>query len=106
MSYRRRTRMISFRVSEDEFQQLKSKSESLGTGSVSDYARLSLCGETAEHSDHLAVRIHEDLQSLRTNVEQLATLVESTHYAVMGAGSVRQQGGGLTRYVDEDNSVH
>ena len=41
---RRRTRKISFRVSEREFEQLKNKSEAEGARSISDFARLALCG--------------------------------------------------------------
>ena len=98
--------MISFRVSEDEFQQLKSQSESRGAGSVSDYARLSLCGEISGPPDPLASRILEldgDLRHLRVHVERLTAVVESNHSNVAQAGTIQQQGGG-TIHVHENIS--
>jgi len=92
MSFRRRTRMVSFRVSEDEFEQLKTISESEGTGSVSDYARLSLCSGNHGAPASVAAEIHKldnELQSLRTHLERLTALVESTHNAVIGAANSR-----------------
>lgn len=88
MSYRRRTRMISFRVSEHEFEQLRTISESEGAGSVSDYARLSLCrGHQAspESIDATIRKLDSEILNLRAHLERLTTLVESTHHAVVGA---------------------
>lgn len=42
MSFRRMSRMVSFRVSEDEFEWLRAKSEAQGARSISDYARVVL----------------------------------------------------------------
>src|SRR5438128_2631770 len=106
MSFRRRTRMISFRISETEFERLKSKSELRGAGSVSDYARLSLCGELSDDSDHLASRVHQldgDLRSMRVRVERLTAVVENTRSDVVQTGAIQQLGGGIT-HVDENNS--
>ena len=97
--------MISFRVSENEFQQLKSQSELRGAGSVSDYARLSLCGEQSGPPDPLASRIHEldgDLRHLRVHVERLTAAIESTHSNVAQAGTIQQQGGGTTHVHGND----
>jgi hypothetical protein len=74
--------MISFRVSEHEFEQLRIISESAGAGSLSDYARLSLCGKEIGQPLHLAQKIHQldgDLQRLCQHVERLTTLMENTH---------------------------
>lgn len=98
MSYRRRTRMISFRVSEHEFEQLRTISESEGAGSVSDYARLSLCRGSTASPDNIAATIHKldsELQSLRSHLERLTALVESTHYAVVGAATNGHQKAGF-----------
>lgn len=80
MGFRRRTRMISFRVSENEFEQLRNESESHGVGSVSDYARLNLCrGQHIEPTDPLEARLHQldgKVQTLSTRVERLVSLVE------------------------------
>ena len=89
MAFRRRTRMISFRVSENEFEKLKTESESVGVGSVSDYARLNLCG--AEHTvppGQLEARIHQldgKVQDLSSHLNRLVSLVERTHDAVVNS---------------------
>ena len=44
MPLRRRTHKVTFRVSEHELEALKLKSEAEGARSVSDFARLALCG--------------------------------------------------------------
>jgi len=98
--------MISFRVSESEFERLKSKSESQGAGSVSDYARLSLCGELSSVPDHLISRIHQldgNLQDIRLHLERLTAAVENTGSKVVQSGAIRQQDEDLLN-VDEDAS--
>ena len=80
MSFRRMTRMISFRVSEDEFEQLRSKSEANGARSISDYARLALCGATNGVDGHLESDIHElsdGIQQLNHHIRRLAELMEN-----------------------------
>ena len=47
MAFRRMNRMISFRVSDDEFERLRAKSEAEGARSVSDYARVALAREAS-----------------------------------------------------------
>ena len=83
--------MISFRVSENEFEQLRNQSQSHGVGSVSDYARLNLCrGQHAESPDPLEARIHQldgKVQTLSTRVERLVSLVERTHDAVVNSAT-------------------
>ena len=70
MAYRRMTRMISFRVSEDEFERLRSKSQAEGARSVSDYARLALSrdttgeGEWRDHLQRLSSEVHRLTQLL------------------------------------------
>jgi len=87
MAFRRRTRMISFRVSENEFEKLKTESESVGVGSVSDYARLNLCrGANPGPPGELEARIHQldgKVQNLSSHLERLVSLVERTHDAVV-----------------------
>lgn len=103
MSYRRRTRMISFRVSENEFEQLRTMSESLGAGSVSDYARLSLCRAQQPPSDGIDSTIRkldDELLQVRTHLERLTTLVERTHHAVMAGNGHRKNDVELPRKID------
>ena len=44
MNAYRKTKMISVRISEHEFERLKTASETQGARSVSDFARVVLCG--------------------------------------------------------------
>ena len=86
MSHWRRTRMISFRVSEREFELLRSKSEAEGARSVSEFARLALCGQTtaaaAASSAPAAIdppeirRLRDELQELNAYVRRVAESME------------------------------
>jgi hypothetical protein len=81
------TRMISFRVSEDEFEQLRSKSEANGARSISDYARLALCGATNGTDGHLESDIHElsdGIQQLNHHIRRLAELMENPDRSAKG----------------------
>ena len=59
-------RMISFRVSDDEFERLRAKSQAEGARSVSDYARVALARESSadrEWQQHLE-RLSQDVARL------------------------------------------
>lgn len=80
MSFRRMTRMVSFRVSEDEFEQLRTKSEAQGARSVSDYARVSLCGGTANgdgQHEHKIQELSQGIEKLSLDIRRLFELIES-----------------------------
>src|SRR5262245_17555100 len=80
MSFRRMTRMISFRVSEDEFELLRSKSEAVGARSVSDYARVALCGFSGGAEGHIGtdlLHLTDGIQKLRGEIRRLSDLLES-----------------------------
>ena len=79
MGYKRRTKMISFRLSEREFEQLRLISEAQGARSVSDYARLTLCQEAPEvqvKADTEVQRLSGTLYQLSQNVRRLVELLE------------------------------
>ena len=77
-SGRCRTRMISFRVSEREFDALKSRSESEGARSISDYARLVLCGaENGERVAPVIGQLSEEIHQLSTEVRRVTALLEA-----------------------------
>src|SRR5439155_25536519 len=76
MSFRRMTRMISFRVSNDEFELLRSKSESQGARSVSDYARLALCGSPSATDDQIVYQLSYEIQQLRLEIKRLTGILE------------------------------
>ena len=77
---RRRPRMISFRVSEREFEELRMKSEAEGARTISEFARLALCGAGNQLSDPVD-RIHQlsdDLRQLSAHVRHVTELLEAT----------------------------
>jgi hypothetical protein len=79
LNHWRRTRTISFRVAEHEFELLKTKALTEGARSISDFARLALCGgrmrlpaAPGEDLDHL----RDELQKLSAHVQRLAETLE------------------------------
>ena len=75
---RRRTRMISFRVSEQEFELLKTKSESEGARNISEYARLTLCKNHRAPYDRVEPAVHQlsdEIQQLRAHLLQMTELL-------------------------------
>jgi hypothetical protein len=78
---RRRTRMISFRVSEPEFELLKVKSEADGARSISDFVRLVLCGSATGPTDRVDKGINQlsgDIQQLSVEVRRATELLETS----------------------------
>ena len=86
MVLRRRTHKVTFRVSEHELEALKHKTEAEGARSVSDFARLALCGSTNGHGstsgsrapgdsgiDHLS----SEIQQLSAHVRRVTEILES-----------------------------
>ena len=77
MASRRMTHMISFRVSQHEFELLRAKSQAEGARSISDYARLTLARDPKETRQVL-----DDLQQLRSDVHRLTELLSDRGVAV------------------------
>jgi hypothetical protein len=71
MPFKRMNRMISFRVSDDEFERLRAKSLAEGSRSVSDYARVALARESGGEREWL-----EHLQRLSADVQRIAALLD------------------------------
>lgn len=97
MSFRRMTRMISFRVSEDEFEQLRHKSEAQGARSVSDYARVALCGSSNAldgHAERDIQDLSDGLERLSVDVRRLADLIEGPPRTLNGPRSIATQPNG------------
>jgi hypothetical protein len=79
--------MISFRVSETEFELLKTRSEAEGARSVSEFARVALCTQAngqlalaaapsaAADAAEIA-RLRDELQELNGQVRRVADLLE------------------------------
>jgi hypothetical protein len=97
MSFRRMRRTISFRVSEDEFQQLRNKSEVTGARSVSDYARLSLCGPSAQSNDEHDMKIQElseGIKRLSADIRLLFEMIEAPQRNRSGQNAMVASNGG------------
>jgi hypothetical protein len=78
---RRRTRTISFRVSEREFELLRVKSEAEGARSISDLARLVLCGSATGSNDRLDNSLGEltgEIRQLSVDVRRATELIEAS----------------------------
>jgi hypothetical protein len=81
---RRRTRTISFRVSEREFELLRVKSEAEGARSISDLARLVLCGPATGSNDRLDRTLGEltgEIRQLTVDVRRATELLETSRPA-------------------------
>jgi hypothetical protein len=94
--FKNRTRMVSFRLSEEEYERLKDLSLMECARSVSDFARAALCrlpngdgeapGEAAPRMDKLEVAVRQ----LRLEMHQLRLLVE------MARGQLEPESGTTT----------
>jgi hypothetical protein len=80
MSFERLTRMISFRVSEDEFEVLRVKSEACGARSISDYARFALreAPGTTDARDADFDQLSLEVKRLSMDIRRLTDLLEGT----------------------------
>jgi hypothetical protein len=76
--------MISFRVSEREFELLKTKSAAEGARSISDFARLALCGPAGGSSERERgmLELAGEVQQLRADVRRVAELLEAARATV------------------------
>jgi hypothetical protein len=82
--YDARTRMVSFRVSEDEYERLKDMSLQQCARSVSEFARFILCkqpaaaGASGEGNSPRMDKLEGALRQLRLDMNQLRQIVETT----------------------------
>ncbi|MEO7270384.1 MAG: hypothetical protein ABIX28_01165 [Vicinamibacterales bacterium] len=70
-----RTKMISFRVSDREFEMLRQRSEADGARNISEYARTALC-EGPRPSDSDIRRLSSEIQQLGADVARVTELIE------------------------------
>jgi mobilization protein NikA len=75
-SNRRRTRLVSFRVSDREFEQLKTRCDSEGARSLSDYARAALCRNERAPYDRVDPSVHQLSEEVRQLREHLLHIIE------------------------------
>ncbi|MBM3810194.1 MAG: hypothetical protein FJW20_01035 [Acidimicrobiia bacterium] len=81
---RPRNRLVNFRLSEDEFEKLKSSCEQFGARSVSDFARSSVlnrieAGDARQNGSNLRLTgLDQKVSNLETRVDQLIRLLGAT----------------------------
>jgi len=91
--------MISFRVSEPEFELLKGKSDAEGARSISDFVRLVLCGSAMGSTDRVDKGLHQltgQIQQLSVELRRATELLETSRPAspearVMSAWSSKSE---------------
>jgi hypothetical protein len=69
--FKRKTRMVSFRVSEQEYEYLRQHSLAQGARSVSDYARAALFGAVDLESPGSALALVDRMHRLDTEMREL-----------------------------------
>ncbi len=94
MSFERLTRMISFRVTESEFEALRIKSEEQGSRSISDYARIALRESPASDPSIQADldRLSLDVRRLSMDIRHLTELIENPRGMSMARGHAAANG--------------
>ena len=70
-----RSKMISFRVSAEELEQLRLRSEADGARNISEYARITLCAGP-KPSDPEVRRLATEVQRLEAGVARMIDLLE------------------------------
>ena len=75
MVSKRRTRMVSFRLSESEYEELKNLCSAHGARSLSDFARFLVCRVVGEKTGTPL----GTLEQLNREVKRLAELIERTN---------------------------
>ena len=80
--FRRRTRVVSFRLSDDEYERLKQVSLAEGAHSVSDYARLALCRllgaprrSSGDGIEAKVLQLDEQMQAVQEELRRLQGVV-------------------------------
>jgi hypothetical protein len=68
---KRRTRMVNFRLSEDEYADLKSLCIGKGARSISDFTREAVCSLVSTNNHGTADRAEPTVQELRGKFEEL-----------------------------------
>jgi hypothetical protein len=79
--------MISFRVTDREFEELKLKAEVEGARNVSDFARMALCGGSqavAERIDKRMTELSAEIQQLTADIRRMAQVVDGPRHLAAG----------------------
>jgi hypothetical protein len=81
--FKPRTRLVSFRLSDDEYEHLRKASLSRGARSVSDYARAALCrllesppGSGDDGLEAKVLQLDEQMQQISLELHRLQQLID------------------------------
>jgi hypothetical protein len=74
--FRKRTRVVSFRVSEEEYEELLGLSQASGAHSVSDFARLAASHSLGETDGRGLNAMQAKMRELRGQIDQLDSEVK------------------------------
>jgi len=94
--------MVSFRVSDQEFEQLQTASEAQGARCVSDYARLALCALPSVPGGQLKADMEllcGEVRQLRDDVHRLTQLLEEPQRSLRQSPSGAADRNGTLRSV-------
>jgi hypothetical protein len=83
--------MISFRVSEREFEMLKTQAESEGARNVSEFARIALCNRRTPASGDGIDQLRRDLEELKSYVRRVAEVLEQDAPAQRAESTTKTQ---------------
>ena len=83
---KRRTRMVNFRLSEDEYEYLKNTCLTEGARSISDFARAAVCRTLTNHTAPPGEPLDAWVRKLDGKVEELDRAVKELS-ALLGNGS-------------------
>ena len=72
---KRRSRIVSFRLSEEEYRSMMETCVNQGARSLSDYARMAACRQAAVNGIQNGAQVELAVDHLRVRVEELETLV-------------------------------
>ncbi len=73
--FQKRTRIVSFRVSDDEYRKLQKLSRQKGAHSISDYARQLACVADGQH--HQLPALAAQVTDLYTRIDQILTEIKN-----------------------------
>src|SRR5437763_1877592 len=92
--FKARTRIVSFRLSDEEYQSLKTLCVEQGAHSVSEYARAMTCGGLNDGPGATHGKFEADLQTLRRIVSdlqeemgRLTQIVEGSAYGMVAGNN-------------------
>jgi len=83
---KRRTRLISFRVSDDEYQDLLAKTAAQGARSISDFSRAALFEALRGNGNHLSTEQHLGfpgyMQDLIRSMQELGSVITNLSHQI------------------------